>query len=150
MSNVLPIIDRLALLETIQRFSGLDHKPLTARMLMTKNWWFASPFPMLRIDTLRMYLLRLTRKNILQRKRIDRSYGYILTKQGLKMIKYFKTKKAKLEQKRKMEAEQRNAQAALHNYVNQLMTVKALEQAEQEQMDTLQSILNILLEAKKR
>lgn len=140
MSKSDKIIDALALLETIKRYSSIYHKPLTAKALMEKKWCFASPSVLLRSDTLRMGLLRKTRKNILRRKKVGRSYCYVLTKQGLKMIKYLKNKKA----------EQRNAQAQLNNFIDQLLIVKALEQKEQERRDALKSILNIIIEAKNR
>lgn len=150
MSKSDKIIDALALLETIKRYSSIYHKPLTAKALMEKKWRFAAPSVLLRSDTLRMWLWRKKRKNLLRRKKVCRSYCYILTKQGLKMIKYLKNKKAERENKRKMEAEQRNAQAQLNNFIDQLLIVKALEQKKQERRDALKSILNIIIEAKNR
>ena len=117
-------IKQLTLLKTIKNHTFIYQKGPTAKELIQKKRRFSTPF--LKIDTLRMYLLRKKRKNLLHREKNSRSFRYKLTRQGLKQIRYLKHKAEELEKQIKM-------QNQTNNLINQFLLAKAIKKKEQEE-----------------
>ena len=128
-------INELALLETVRTHTFRYQEGPTAKELMRKKWQFSTPF--LNIDTLRMWLLRKKRKNILHRVKNSRSFRYTLTRQGLKRIRYLKHKAEELEKQIKMQNE-------TTNLINQFMLVNAIEKRKQEETKDLLELLETI------
>ena len=105
-------------METIRTHTFRYQEGPTAKELMRKKWRFSTPF--LNVDTLRIWLLRKKRKNILRRVKNSRSFRYTLTRQGLKRIRYLKHKAEESEKQIKMQNE-------TNNLINQFLLAKAIE-----------------------
>jgi len=129
-------INELALLETIKTHTFWYQKGPTARELMQKKWRFSTPF--LKIDTLRMWLLRKKGKNRLHRVKDSRSFRYTLKRQGLKRIRYLKHKAEELEQQIKTQNE-------TTNLINQFLLIKAIEKKEQEEKKDLIDLVKTIV-----
>jgi len=129
-------INQLALLEIIKTHTFSYQEGPTAKELMHKKWRFSTL--LLNIDTLRMWLLRKNRKNILRRVKNSRSFRYTLTRQGLKRIRYLRHKAEELEQQRKMQNE-------TNNRINLFLLAKAIEKKEQEEKKDLIDLVKTIV-----
>ena len=129
-------INELALLETIRTHTFRYQEGPTAKELMRKKWRFSTPF--LNVDTLRIWLLRKKRKNILRRVKNSRSFRYTLTRQGLRRIRYLNHKAEELENQIKMQNE-------TNNLVNQFLLAKAIEKKEQEEKNAVIDLVKTIV-----
>ena len=129
-------INQLALLKTIKIHTFRYQEGPTAKELMQKKWRFSTPF--LKIDTLRMWLLRKKRKNLLHREKNSRSFRYTLTRQGLKRIRYLRHKAEELEKQIKMQNE-------TNNLINQFLLAKAIEKRKREEKKALIDLVKTIV-----
>ena len=129
-------INELALLETIKTRTFRYQEGSTAKELMKKKWRFSNSF--LNIDTLRMWLLRKNRKNILRRVKNSRSFRYTLTRQGLKRIRYLRYKAEELEKQIEMQNE-------TNNRINLFLLANAIKKREQEEKKDLIDLVKTIV-----
>ena len=132
-------IDENALLRLFETYQNIHRNPPTADELYERRGLFAPTLS--RIDTLRMWLYRHTSQNVLHRVNSERPFRYIITRIGLRRIKYLEQRAARIASFKK-EIDQ---QFQFSRFVEQLWLAKQVQLRKQEENEAFIEILKVIL-----